>query len=201
MRASIAIVSVVALSLLCVFLAVSTRLPTDAAAAGVAPATKTCPYLVPSGRVKMGIARIVYTDEVQGIDGNRMRLSQEKKKHFRLAVVTIRVRKPAGMRLTLAAADLTIHYYHGAQADVTPCEGISTFNSSLAADRPMKLATVQGPGWVRQTTGARSTQNSEVYIDAVFAMMEPDTRECWICVGRPTATEPFVSQGWPKSAE
>jgi len=163
---------------------------------GIGRGTRSCPYVVPFQQVKMEIVEIMFTDEVPGVNGNRMRLTGERKKKYRLGVVAIKVQKPAGMRLSVAAADFTIHYYHGDQTEVAPCEGISTFSSTLDVDRPMMLPRMQGPGWVKQTTGARCTQASVVYIDAVFALMEPDTRECWICVAQPTTTRAYVSRGW-----
>jgi len=187
-------VTIVSVALL--LAAVVTHLPTDALAEGMAPALKPCPYLVRFDQVKMSIAEIRYTTEIQGMDGNRMKMPQDKQDKFRYAVVAIRVRKPAGMRLSLAAADLTIHYYHGTAIEAAPCEGISTFSTTLDVDRPMKLPRMQGPGWTKMTTGARATQASEVYFDAVFAMVEPDTREVWLCVGQPTTTQPYISKGW-----
>jgi hypothetical protein len=82
---------------------------------------------------------------------------------YRFAVVTLRITKPAGASLTLAAADLTRHYYHGQDMEVAPCEGLSGFKS-----------------------------------DAVFGYVEPDTIECWICLGHPAFTEPLVcpSPAW-----
>ena len=32
---------------------------------------------------------------------------------FRVALVTIKITKPSGRRISIAAADLTLHYYHG----------------------------------------------------------------------------------------
>jgi len=196
MRTRVGVVAAGALLVLLGSAIIGPDLPNPAGAAGIKVAPKSCPYLVRFDQVKMEIVEIAYTDEVEGVDGNRMKLSEEKRKHFRLALVTVRVRKPAGMRLSVAAADFTIHYYHGGEPEVAPCEGISSFSQALDVDRPMKLPRTQGPGWVKQTTGARSTQAAEVYIDTVFAMVEPDTREVWICVGQPTTTQPFMSQGW-----
>ncbi|MBM4027753.1 MAG: hypothetical protein FJ280_20490 [Planctomycetes bacterium] len=35
------------------------------------------------------------------------------------------------------------------------------------------------------------TSGAVLYLDAVFGYLEPDTKECWICLGQPT-TQPFV---------
>jgi len=190
------IVSVAALALLLTVTAVSTRLPTDAAAQGGAFGMKIAPLVVPLQQVKMSIAGIRFTGQVPGMDGNQMKLPDERLKSYRIGVVTIRIQKPAGMQLTIAAADLTLHYYHGNSVEVAPCEGISVFSTAAAMARGMKLPRTSGPGWVKMRTDANATQASEVYVDAVFGMMEPNTRECWLCVGQPTAAVPFTSQGW-----
>lgn len=157
---------------------------------------KSCPLTVPATSVLMEIVDIVFTDVVQGAGGNKMALNEEQKKNLRLGLVTVKVTKPAGMRLSLAAADLTLHYYHGSEAEVAPCEGISSFSTSLDTDRPMELSKTMGPGFTKQHTGARATQVSVLYFDAVFGFMEPDTKECWLCVGQPSTSAPFASKGW-----
>lgn len=155
-----------------------------------------CPYAVPLGQVEMEIVEIFFTDVVHGIDGNQMKLDDEKKEKFRLGVVAIKIIKPAGESLEIAAADLTLHYNHGDDTEAAPCEGLSGFSTTLDVDRPMKLSRVMGPGFTKQATGARSTEASEIYVDATFAYLEPDIRECWICVGQPSTTEPYVAPGW-----
>jgi hypothetical protein len=27
-------------------------------------------------------------------------------------------------------------------------------------------------------------------------MVEPDARECWICVAQPSASAPYITKGW-----
>jgi len=117
---------------------------------------------------------------------------------YRFAVATLKITKPAGETVSLAAADVTLHYYHGDETDVAPCEGLSWFKSDPGADVPMHMNMMSGPDHIRQITGSGTTGNTVVYIDAVFTLMEPDTKECWICLARPTTTEPFVcpSPAW-----
>jgi hypothetical protein len=199
MSKKIAILSVGALLLVLLLTVVAGYLPSDASAAGsILLGPKKCPYALPLDKVQLEIAEIMFTDLVPGIGGRRMRLGDKGKDKFRFAVATIRVKKPAGMRLTIAAADLTIHYYHGTETEATCCEGISTFSRTLDVDRPMQLASKDGPGFVKQTTGARATQATEVFIDAAFGLFEPDTRECWLCLGQPRTTAPYLSKGWQK---
>ena len=110
----------------------------------------------------------------------------------------LKITKPAGRHLSVAACDLTLHYFYGEDTEATPCEGISTITETREVERPMKLPTVSGPGFVKMTTGVKATQASVVYMDAVFAYVEPGVRECWICVAQPATTTPYVcpSPAW-----
>jgi hypothetical protein len=155
-----------------------------------------CPYVTLQGQATAEIAAITFTDVVHGINGVRMKIPDAMKKKFRIALVTIRVRKPAGMRLTIPAAALTLHYYHGSDTECAPCEGISSFSRTLDMDRPVRMSKNPGPGFVKQTTGARSTQSTEVYFEAVFNFIERDIKRCWLCVGQPSASQAYVTQGW-----
>jgi len=172
--------------------------PAPAAKEKEAPkaSAKPCPLVIPLDQIKIEIAAIRYEVEVQGVDGNMMRLPDNRRNNFRYAIVTLRFRKPAGAKVVLAAADLTLHYCHGFEQDVTPCEGLSSFGTHLDEERMMKLPQMQGPGWLKQTTNARCTDASEAYVDCVFAMVEPDARECWICVAQPSASAPYITKGW-----
>ena len=167
------------------------------AQASATPSAKECPYVLEVNRgLKVEIVDVLFTDEIQGVRGNRMKVPEDKKDKMRFALVTIKITKPAKKRLTLAAADLTLHYYHGDQAEVAPCEGISYFSIGNDTDRPMDLSQSDGPGFVKQTTGAKCTKSEVVYLDGSFAFMEPDTREVWICIGQPVSAEPFRTKGW-----
>jgi len=156
---------------------------------------KTAPLVIPLDQVKIEIANVKFEVEVQGVDGP-MRMPENRRDKYRLALVTLRVRKPPGMKLTVAAADLTFHYWHGSDPEVAPAEGLSSFSTSLEDDRPMKLWQSMGPGWVKQTTNPRATEAGEVYVDVVFHMIEPDTRECWIGVAQPSQQAPYIAKGW-----
>lgn len=159
-------------------------------------AGQDCPYNLGTEDVEMEIVNIIFTDHVPGVTGNRMTVEGERLEKFRIAIVTVKVKKPAGKRLSVAAADLTLHYEAGSTLDVAPCEGLSTFSQVMDMDRPINLPSVAGPGWVKQTTGARCTQADEVYFDATFRGIEPEIGKVWLCVGQPTTTTPFISRGW-----
>ena len=134
---------------------------------------------------------------VDGDDGRRMSVNEENLAKSRLAVATIKITKPAGTQLTLACADLTLHYYHGETAEVAPCEGMSPYTTALDADREISLSFVDGPGFLKKVTATRATEAAVVYIDAVFGGLEPDTREAWIAIGQVfDRNRPFISQGW-----
>jgi hypothetical protein len=146
--------------------------------------------------IKAELVSLTFMKEVT--DGTRrMRVPDDKVAKFRLAVATIKITKPAGTQFTLACADLTLHYYHAAETEVTPCEGMSSFTSSLDSDREVSLSTTNGPGFLKKTTATRSTEAAVVYVDALFGSMEPDTREAWIAVGQVSdRNRPFISKGW-----
>jgi hypothetical protein len=161
------------------------------------PGKKICPLQGVGNGVTIDIARVAFLERVQGIDGNVREIPNDQRRTvFRYGVVTLRVRKPIGLRYTLAAADLTLHYNRSDRSDWAPCDGLSSFSRSLDADRLMKLQDSQGPGWMKQATNSASTEASEVYIDALFPSMEKDVREIWICVSTPTTKEPAVAAGW-----
>ncbi len=168
-----------------------------------APAEKKpCPILGMGNGIAADIARVTFTDLVVGIDGNERRIPDDQRKSvFRYALVTLRIRKPSGIRFTLAAADLTLHYNRRDQSDWAPCDGLSSYTRSIDADRLMKLQDSQGPGWMKQSTNPASTDASEVYIDALFPSVEKDVKEIWLCISTPTVKEPFVSEGWQPAAK
>jgi hypothetical protein len=131
-------------------------------------------------------------------DGTRtMTVAGDKKGRYRLGIATVKISKPAGTRLTLACADLTLHYYHGEEAEVVPCEGMSLFTSRIDSEREVLLGNSDGPGFLKKSTAPRTTETDTVYVDVLFASMEPDTREAWIAVAQVAdRTRPFVSRGW-----
>jgi len=158
-------------------------------------AENDCPLVAAPAGIKLEIADIQFVTTLVG-DNGTMRLPADKADKFRLALVTLRLKKPVGSSLTIAAADLTLHYTHGDGVEVAPCEGISSFNQSLASDRSVTFFASPGPGWVKKTTGVRATQSGEVYLDAVFNLVEPTIRDVWVCVAQPV-TPVFASRGWP----
>jgi len=154
--------------------------------------SRTCPYHMQMGpQCQVEIVRMSFTDRIESLLYAR-RAPDPARGEYRFAVVTLRITKPAGEGLSLAAADLTLHYYHGGETEVAPCEGLSWFKGESDLDVPILMNPIPGPGFIKQTTGPAATNGTIIYIDAVFGYMEPDTRECWICVGRPATTEPFV---------
>jgi hypothetical protein len=164
--------------------------------AAAASADRDCPLVTDLKRYSVEIDNVVFVDEVSGMDGNRMRMGPENKDKFRLAVVTLRITKPAGERVTLAAADLTLHYYHGNEVEAAACEGLSVFSTSRDVDRPVKMPPHRGPGFVKQTTGTASTQAATLYVDAIFGYVEPDVSDVWIAVAQPSTPAPHRSNGW-----
>ncbi len=162
------------------------------------PSTRTCPHLLQLGpQCQVEIVRMSFTDRVESLL-YLYQIPDSAREEYRFAVVTLKITKPAGASLSLAAADLTLHYYHGNETEVAPCEGLSWFKRDSNSEAPILMNPVPGPGFLKQTTSPAGTAGTTVYIDAVFGFMEPDTRECWICLGHPTVTEPFAcpSPAW-----
>ncbi|MCL5278830.1 MAG: hypothetical protein M1376_02855 [Planctomycetes bacterium] len=154
--------------------------------------TRTCPHVMELGpQCQVEIVRMSFTDHVESLLYLHQ-IPDAAREEYRFAVVTLKITKPVGQSLSLAAADLTLHYYHGDKTEVAPCEGLSWFKSDSEAEMPILMNPVPGPGFIKQTTSPEHTAGTMVYIDAVFGFMEPDTRECWICLGHPAATEPFT---------
>ncbi len=153
---------------------------------------RTCPHVMELGpQCQVEIVRMSFTDHVESLLYFHQ-IPNAAREEYRFAVVTLKITKPAGRSLSLAAADLTLHYYHGRETEVAPCEGLSWFKGDSEADMPILMNPVPGPGFIKQTTSPEGTAGATVYIDAVFGFMEPDTRECWICLGHPAAGQPFT---------
>ena len=152
--------------------------------------SRECPLTL-GPQCQVEIDSIIFMDQLE-VTRYKYKISEEKLYKMRYALVCLKITKPTGKRLTLAAADLTLHYYNGEDTEVAPCSGLSTFGKYNDADRPYQLRQYSGPGFTKKTTGARSTQSGVVYIDALFQAMEPDTKECWICVAQPTTSQPYV---------
>ncbi len=155
---------------------------------------QSCPAVVPLTDCRVTIDSIQFPERVQegAID---IREPDPSKYHF--AVVTMRIDKPAGQQLVLPAADVTLHYRRGAgdTFDVAPCEALSAFSTTPEEDRKLDCFAGMGPGWVKSTTGAAATKASRVYVDAVFAKIERDITDTWICFGQPGSSR-YRSSGW-----
>ena len=188
----------VAVAAALIALAISSNPPGSAYADSSARrAQRQCPLVLDLNQgIRAEIVDIHFTDELQATYGRSLSIPEDKKDKIRFGLVTIKITKPAGQRLTLAAADLTLHYYHGDRTEVAPCEGISFFSTNDNVDRLLDMPRHAGPGFLKQTTGAKSTKAGEVYIDATFFYMEPDTSEVWLCIAQPTSGQPFPAGGW-----
>jgi hypothetical protein len=143
---------------------------------------------------RVSVCSVVFAKRIDGIDGNYV--SPKEPDKFRVAFVTVRVDKPAGRELTVAACDLSLHYKHGTQLEATICEGMSQFSMGENDERAMKLPQMTGPGFVKQTTGPKAAQSETVYFDCVFAGIEPDIGDVWLFVGQPVSTTPISTNRW-----
>ena len=109
----------------------------------------------------------------------------QKDKEFTIIGMDAYVTKEAVPGIT-AKVDPLVE--EGAKGFVLDMFEVKTLNSSMAS------VIVH---LIKQTTGARNTRASVVYVDAIFGYVEPDSREMWICVAQPTTAQPaFVSPGW-----
>jgi hypothetical protein len=169
---------------------------TTAALFAAAGTGRDCPLALNADRIQAEIAGIQFVEKVPGSDGNSMEIDADTKDDYRIALVTLQITKPANEPLTIAAADLTLHYYFGNQTEVAACEGLSVITNTRDTDRAVKMPQYRGPGFVKQSTGNLGTQASTVYVDAVFGFIEPDISEAWIAVARPSTSTPFKTSGW-----
>lgn len=123
-----------------------------------------------------------------------VRVSEDDMDKYRIAIITLRIQKPAGEELKLAAADVTLHYYYDSKEETAPCDGISVFSSVLDVDRVLKTGKCS-PGWLKQTTGTRTTAAATIYVDVAFRQIEPDISQMWVCVAKPVTAE-YSTKGW-----
>ncbi len=155
---------------------------------------QSCPAVVSLADCRVTIHSVQFPERIQegAID---IREPDPTKYHF--ALVTMRIDKPAGQQLVLPAADVTLHYRRGTGEafDVAPCEALSAFSVSPDEDRKLDCFAGMGPGWVKSTTGTATTQASHVYVDAVFAKVERDVTDTWICFGQP-GSQRYRASGW-----
>ncbi|MEO0108422.1 MAG: hypothetical protein ABIK62_04540, partial [candidate division WOR-3 bacterium] len=149
----------------------------------------TAPGLIDPSRIRFTILSATFVTELEGTT-SRFRETQLDK--YRGMVVTCRIVKPAGYKLKLHAPDIALHYNHGDEYDVAPCNGISNFSTERGTDRPMKLLS-RGQG--SQTTLTSATAAETIYVDFFFQYMEPDTRDIHLCVAQPAGAS-LVTNGW-----
>lgn len=158
-------------------------------AAKVAP---RCPYVLDLKEVRAEIVSAKLVREAKGT--NRDMKVKEGQCGVRIAVLRIKITKPARKRLTLAGADLTLHYYVGNEPRVAACSGLSSFSSRKDTFPQMELSRVRGPGLMKRTTGVKSTRARVVYLGAVFGNVHRDAfvRGAWVCIAQPTSARPFA---------
>jgi len=150
------------------------------------------PAYLPLGKIKLEIVKIRLVKQVNYQDG-RWTVKEEKDKppHY-IAIVTVKVTKPANEGLTIATADLTLHYNHKNGYDVAPCDGISNFSKNIDDDRSLHITQSKHPGcpmWQKTSTGAGSKAAGEFYFEAAFGNMEGDVKEAWLFLGQPASTQ------------
>lgn len=156
-----------------------------------------CPlWLDPASGVRLQVVDVQFVEEIDGVDGNALRVPREKSGFARIALVTVRVQKAPNQKLTIAAADFSLHYNHAGGYEVHPCEGISFFSTAKEGERPMILPGVPGPGSVKTSTGPNATRAQEVYFDAAFWVFGSSVRNMWLCIGQPVSQEPCWADSW-----
>ncbi|MBN2201434.1 hypothetical protein JW777_05720 [bacterium] len=163
---------------------------------GICPAQSKVPLILPYESIEIVSCTFIKKFETESM---RVEVTDEMLDKHRMAIITAKIIKPAGEELKLAAADVTLHYYYGdseseSEGEVAYCAAISTFSSTNESDRALKT-TRNAPGWIKQTTGTRTTASSTVYIDLIFKGIEKNVRKMWLCIASP-ASPPYISNGW-----
>ncbi len=139
---------------------------------------------------------VVGIDFVTKLECERVTMTERDTDKYRIAVVTLRIEKPAGASLELAASDLSLHYWRSnGDYDVAPCEALSTFSRHEDSERMLRASPLPGPGWTKIRTGTSTRRASVIYCDAVFAKVESDVERLWVFVGQP-ATAAYETEGW-----
>ena len=146
------------------------------------------PLAFPVKDVKLKIVGATFVSRLQGVS---KRFEATRPEKFRGVVLTVEVRKPAGMELTFVAQDFNLHYRYGAKSDVSRCQGLSTFSVQKDIDRPMKLINNVG----RMSTGISTVKAKIVFIDLFFQYMERDTSKLHLFVAQPVSAS-FQTKGW-----
>jgi len=143
------------------------------------------------------LVNLRFAERVEGTNRSLF-INEDRANDYRLGIATVRIDKPAGTELTLACADVTLHYYHsGNTEEVAACQGMSGFSTVQNTDRPLDLRPAdQGPGFLKKSTLEAATAASVVFVDVLFTGMESSTADAWIAIGRVDAPAPFHSDGW-----
>lgn len=158
--------------------------------AALAGNDKEPPYLLSADDVKFEIVGASFVAKLQGLTN---RFEENDLDKYRGLVVTVKITKPADEELTLVAQDLTLHYHFGESADVSRCQGISTFTKEKDVDRIMRFYNNVGSA----TTGTATTKLTTIYVDLFFQYMEPNTSDIHLFVARP-ADASYQTSGWDK---
>jgi hypothetical protein len=141
--------------------------------------------------VKIDVLGVRFADEVQSVERKLLIPPAQQQAGLKFCVVTLRFTKPSGQPLTLAAADLSAHYWRGDDPQVCGCIGLSHFSAATDDSRPMQLVPIEGFAFVRARTGATTTLATEVYADAIFPFIPADTAQLWVCLGQPISRQPY----------
>ena len=150
-----------------------------------------CPAFVDlQNGVAAEIVSVRLSDEIQGT--KLVMPPRQQQERLKLCLVTLRITKPAGQRLTLAAADLTAHFWRRDEPQVTSCVGLSPFSIEKDAFRPMQFVVPTEVFFVRASTGVSTTQAAEVFVDAVFPFVPADAGQLWVCLSQPICKQPYV---------
>lgn len=147
------------------------------------------PVYLDLDKTKVEIVAARFVAEYQGTT-NHYQSSQPER--YRAVVVTLQVTKPAGIPLTFAVPDISLHYYYGDASDVLPCSGISGFSTERNTDRPMALLD---NGYGRSSTGPATSSAKTVFVDVFFQNLEPNTNDLYVFLGR-SAGNAFKTEGW-----
>jgi hypothetical protein len=152
-----------------------------------------CPAFVDiQNGIAAEIVSVRLSDEIQGMDRKLVMPPVRHQERLKFCTVTLRITKPAGRRLTLAAADLTAHFWRRDEPQVTSCLGLSPFSIEKDSFRPMQFMPTEGFLFIRASTGASTTPAAEVFVDAVFPFVPADAGQLWICLGQPIGKQPYV---------
>ena len=151
--------------------------------------------------VAMDIVDIKFLKTIQTATGS-WTVNSQFTNTYRYAIITVKVNKPSGSPLSVAACDLSLHYTLDVPfktSYISPCIGLSAFNKSEDEDRVLTLGdakNVNTPAFLTITTGAHAKDAHTVYFDVLFANIETNINNVWLYVGQPAKKTPFATKGW-----